>query len=301
MMRFRTRYHLASSGLVLLLAATGASAAPYQLRFGYLSNGSLGDAAEKDAAAALSIWGKEISSDYTDNITPRAVGFPKPAELAAATLSGEVTLMLMDSYYYLTLKSCASIPPTVVQSSNGTSTVAYVVLVRRKAGIHSLAQLSRRTIEIGNRTSQILPAVWLDTALHQNKLPAARGFFRSARNAANASKAMLDVFFGSADACVVTTRAFAQATELNPQLGQQLQVLKTSGRYLEQVACISPRAPQSIRKTILAGAFSLHRKPRGRQILALFGNQRVVPYQPAVLNETRSLIRAYQAGGGRPR
>ena len=39
----------------------------------------------------------------------------------------------------------------------------------------------------------------------------------------------------------------------------------------------------------------------GRQLLALSGTERVVPYQPSFLAATRELVQAYQAVGSRQR
>ena len=203
--------------------------------------------------------------------------------------------MILDTYHFLTIKQCAPLTPSFTPSAGGNVATAYVLLVRRKDGIRSLAQLAKHTIEIGTRGVQVMPRIWLDTVLAQNRLAPASTLFRSVGRAQNAGKAILNVLFGSTTACVVPQRAFSGAAELNPQVGQQLTALKTSVPYVEEFVFFSPHCPQDRATAIRSAALALHTKARGRQLMALFGVVKMVPFQKTQLRTARDLVRTYQA------
>ncbi|MCX6621235.1 MAG: PhnD/SsuA/transferrin family substrate-binding protein, partial [Acidobacteria bacterium] len=82
------------------------------------------------------------------------------------------------------------------------------------------------------------------------------------------------------------------AKEMNPQLGQ-LRVLARSRPMIEGVICVSTE-PNPLRQELIDAMLSLHKDPRGHQVLMVFKTDRLVPIQPGDLDSARELWRDYE-------
>ena len=100
--------------------------------------------------------------------------------------------------------------------------------------------------------------------------------------------AVLPVFFGQADACVVDASSFQVMCELNPQIGKILEVERHSQPYLETVICIHDRFERN-RETLIEGLRGLHEEANGRQILLVFKIARLVPFYVDAVESVREL------------
>ena len=110
------------------------------------------------------------------------------------------------------------------------------------------------------------------------------------------SRAVLDVFFGKAAACIVSRRTFQTMTELNPQLGKKLRILRTSPPLLFTVFCVRRDLPPELKTKIYQAAITLPANPTGRQLLKLFGGTGVLPFKPHYLETVRALMQQNKQG-----
>ena len=138
---------------------------------------------------------------------------------------------------------------------------------------------------------------WLDTQLLSAGLETQEKFFESVTVASKPTAAVLPVFFGKVPACTVDEPTFDVMKELNPQVGQQLQVLAISDTFADTVICLREDgwlSPQDKTDTIQS-LQNLHSEPVGQQICTLFKIDRLVPFEDAQLDTVRKLRATYAA------
>ena len=99
------------------------------------------------------------------------------------------------------------------------------------------------------------------------------------------------VFFGQADAAIVSRGALETAATLNPQIGNRIVVVSESKSLIGDFTCIPTSVNEKFKQSIEYAALHLHERTAGRQILTLFHIDRVVPFQPSYLDGTIELLR----------
>ena len=79
--------------------------------------------------------------------------------------------------------------------------------------------------------------------------------------------------------------------ELNPQIGNTLQVLATSEPFMTHVIClsISDWPSEANKQDVINGLRELDQVLAGRQILTLFKVSQFIPFQKAALETVRNL------------
>ena len=205
-----------------------------------------------------------------------------------------VDLLTVSSLLYLTMPESTLVRPRYVgvrpgEAENGTT---YLLLARAQNAASGLKALRRKSVVIATSGQSRLPRLWLEVLLRKAGLERSRKLLSSVREVGKAPAALLPVFFGQADYCIVTKGGFGTAAEMNPQLGRELKVVAASPRLHPCLVVTRNSWTQSSRdKKLLDDAMlNLHKHPEGRQTMALFGVQRMVPYQPFHLAGVRALL-----------
>lgn len=86
----------------------------------------------------------------------------------------------------------------------------------------------------------------------------------------NAQESLLKLFFQKADIALTDKASFDIAIELNPQIANQLVVLKSIPLTLGAVTFLSNKLPKEMIDNILTGSFKINQTERGKQLLTLF-------------------------------
>lgn len=141
--------------------------------------------------------------------------------------------------------------------------------------------------------------MWFETLLMREGLGRKEDFFGTIEDAGRTSQAVLGVFFGEFDACLVTHRSFETMKELNPQIGEELTALNRSPALMREMVCGRKGYDETRKQVLMDGAFKLHHYVKGQQILDLFGLDRVVPFDPAYLDPIIGLVEEYNDLRGR--
>ena len=146
-------------------------------------------------------------------------------------------------------------------------------------------------VESGNRGD--LPQAWLNQVVNDEAAKKAADFFSRIQTTEKASRAILPTFFGSADACLVSLNAFETASELNPQIKQQLQIVATSPNFIEQVFCKRSSYSNMTQQSVLEGAKQFESDPSGAQVMSLLRFKGVAAFKPEMINDIVPLLDAY--------
>jgi len=169
----------------------------------------------------------------------------------------------------------------------------YVALVNREGDIKDLEGLKHKKLMVQTGGLGEVPMIWLDTILMKQGLPASRQFCGEVKLVPKASGAVLPVFFGHADACVVVKKVFLMMVELNPQIGKRLAVLVQSPSFPRTVSWFG----KDWDKATIDGSRTMIMESNsgsvGRQFVSLMGYDAVVIWDPIILRPLEALLRDY--------
>lgn len=246
---------------------------------------------ENDAHAAVKAWAEAVAkpSHLELDGDPQIMS---SEDIVRAIANRRVDAFSITSAEYVKVSSFvdASIYSDAALSKTG---VEYLILVKEDSGIHDLAGLQGRSLLIYRHVTMCLAAAWLETQLAGAKLESSDRFFSSVVKSSKVSQTVLPVYFGRADACLVTRRDFDTMAELNPQVRQRLRSLAVSPKLIVALTGMHKDCSAEMKGKIRDAVTGLGNTPIGRQILTLFQSERLVPVDVSLLRSAVELETAY--------
>lgn len=270
------------------------------------SAGLFYDVDMNDARAVTRMWVEMFVRKMGEASAVETLIFADLPSIVAALEAKEVDLVTLPSVEYLELQRQVPVVPLAVSTRQGTITFEYGLLVRRDSGLQSLADLRGRKLIIEAANRGMLPWIWMETLLRRAGLPPNREFFGQIEEIGKTSRAILPVFFGQADACVANMESFTTMAELNPQVGEDLEVLILSPGFCRAPVCARKDFIEEYGGGLQESLISLQTDPQGVQLLHLFHVDGLIPFEEgqfaaeeALLTEYRALQRQREGGGGK--
>lgn len=277
--RFRREALRLATGLLLLPAATsvglGAEPAPvvedHQFRVAF-SHSFFGGVTDVDATAAIVAWQETILKPAGIPFNPHPMICAGLPDMVAALKRGEIDAVALQFSEY------AAVPAGLLDSAfvyvnerRGGAYEQYVLLVPQASDIREVRQLRGRRLIRWDHPRSCLAISWLDRLLAEEGQEPSATFFGAQTKEAKPAKAILPVFFGRADACLVTRATFLDMSELNPQVGQRLRVLAASADLIPSFLCFRRGYASRFRAQVEAAIQNLHTSTAGKQVLMIFG------------------------------
>lgn len=241
-----------------------------------------------DALAAFKAWIETVGRRRGINLLVEADSYSSVPELQQVVRSRAADLLVLRSLEYLGLeKEREMLDPVFMPERRNTIQQTYLLLTRRDRHL-TLADLRGKKILLVNSLGTGLSRAWMADVLRQAGLGTLNDFSPIVEDANKPSAAILPVYFGKADACVVDAESFTVMKELNPQIGQALEAGRTSTPYLETIICVRGDYVKN-RAELIEGLAELHEEASGRQILLVFKVDRLVPFENRALDTVREL------------
>lgn len=288
------------SGLVVsgLLVSVFFSAAVYAetkpiLRVAYIED-TLPGVDTRDTKVAIDVLLERMMAKKGLNYELELFFYPDIETAIQDSNTGKFDVMGITSVDYLRLRDHINVKPELVNKYDGNQFVEYVLLVRKDMHIKSLKQLENKMLILIKGASSTLSTIWLDTILLEHSMPESASFFNEVKKVDKISQAVLPVFFGQADACIVPRSSFDTMKELNPQVGKQLSILFTSPGLLVSVTCVRPGLDEATRKLIIDTTTDLEKETAGRQILTILQIEKVSRYRHEYMLSVEELYEKYK-------
>ena len=254
----------------------------------------------QDAQAALRVWGKALAKSMAEGQEVEWEVFLDRSSMLHAVQAGQVHMISITSLDYLKIRDDISMEPSLVGLQwGGRVGLPYLLLVRRDGDVQDLRELQDRRVVIGTRDEGRLARMWLDILLLKDGLAESQDYL-SAEKVDKAMKALMQVFFGQADACVVNAEAYETTAELNPQIAENLEILDRSPDLLSRLMCFPRDCDVGAQRILLDSALKLHRNAVGEQVLTLFHIERCALFRPSYLDNVTALVEEWHRlrGGG---
>ena len=255
------------------------------VRIGYFAN-TLLEVSLSDARAATQVWANRILKETTETAETRVMIISDLASLVLAIESAEIDIITLLPLEYLAVKHRTGLQPAFVGVRRGRCTEQYLLLVRKDSGVTGVSDLRGRGLLAATVVKSDIPLMWLSSFLAENGLPDCPTFFGRISRKARTSQAALPVFFGQEEACFVARSYYKTLTELNPQIDQELEPLAVSPGFCQGIVCFREGFKGVLADQIRNVLSSLHTRPHGQQLLALFQTDRLIPFKPEHLEET---------------
>ncbi len=251
---------------------------------------SRADVDQRDAEAALRVLAEELADQYGFHV--EATLYESVDKLVNDFAAKKLDFASINSVEYLQAAKTLKAKPEMTQYRNGTVFVKYLVLANADIQQKGLTHLKNKKLSI--QKDNKLSRLFLDTLLMQANLPPCGRFFAVTQEKTKDSQAILDVFFGRTDVCVVADASYRTMTEMNPQVGLKLRVIGESPGLISTVAFFRPDWPLEYKtKAIKAMSSEYKNHERGKQIMLLFNIERMDVIDEGDLDSLRKLVADY--------
>jgi ABC-type phosphate/phosphonate transport system substrate-binding protein len=192
---------------------------------------------------------------------------------------------------YLEIKNENLLEPVVIAEINNQTFEKYLLLVHTKSGFESLVDLENKRIIIGSSHMGSIAKTWLDVLLLQAELMPVENYFDNVKHISKTSKVVIPLFLSQIDACVISESSFNTMAALNPQIGEQLKILKTSPEFANNVYCMRMGLGEDENRTkILNSLIDMANNTAGRQLLRLFRINKLNPVESAAFDNTINVV-----------
>jgi hypothetical protein len=176
-----------------------------------------------------------------------------------------------------------NLKPLLLATRSGRWESRFVLLVSNTSGIQNLRDLQNRTLLVHRDGCGNLVDYWLDAAIAAGTGMQRQSFARC-QTVTQAREAVLPVFFGEADACVVSVAAYQAVVAQNPvQIPVRLTTLAKSKELPGQVVACRLNLPLEIQRRVIEQA---------RRLSWEFGEEpgALIPVEEVAFDNMRALL-----------
>ncbi|MDP1579012.1 MAG: PhnD/SsuA/transferrin family substrate-binding protein [Candidatus Didemnitutus sp.] len=267
-----------------------------------LSRAAFSNVNPNDVVSAWSVALERMGRQKGYQLRSNNKVFTQTEEFATALRQERLHLAIIDTWQFLDLEQNAGLEPLFVPVIGKEIGRQFVVLVRRGSGIRNLRDLRGHAVAWLESSKTNACRGWLESLLATDAQTTEAPLFDNWEVTPKPTNAILAVFFGQKVACLVDENSFALMKELNPQVGEKLEVLVRSERFVDVIICLSTSGwnPPAARNDVINALANLGVDASGRQILALFKISSVVPFAPNHLDTVRRLRSSRKAADSSP-
>ena len=235
-----------------------------------------------DARASIKLWIETMGRNHGYELEVDTRIFNSAESLYEEVAEDRLDLVIMNAWDYLDVREEQLLRPVFIPSGQEEVLDNYLLLVRRDGNIGSLAELRGADIALLDATGIHYARQWLDTQVLDQGLGDTEEFFGTVSVVDKVSAAVLPVFFGKFDACLVDCSGYRTMQQMNPQVERQLLALLTSPPLIETIICMHVHGHE-FEEDIVQTLGELHLEPRGQQILMVFKMERLVQFDPVYM------------------
>nr|WP_320192148.1 PhnD/SsuA/transferrin family substrate-binding protein [uncultured Desulfobacter sp.] len=283
--------------MMLLSAAVFLQGEPVQseeiVHIGF-SRSIVGSINENDTMAAVKLWSTKLvgTDEFPVNVQPKIYEGGKEIEIALK--KGMIDLINLSVVEFFDLQHLIDREPLIVAVYGDSITVEYLLLARKESRFADIKDLKGGFLKLSKNARTVLSTIWLNVKLADAGLPTAEQFFDKMVSANKISAALLPVFFGKADACLVTRRGFDTMAELNPQISHQLKIMAASKAYVPGFLGFRKNYQSRVKTIMLNNIENWDQTPAGGQILTIFQMNDITFQSFESLGPTMELIKEHR-------
>ena len=280
---------------VLCAQATGAPAQPTVVKLGFYLP-TVREANLADIKISLQVWAEELAAGLGLGVVTTT--YQDMADVRAAVNRGELHLINAAGMELAETFAPGELQRGYARHQQGTDE-GLALVVRSDAGLASFADL--RNKRVSRLNNDRLAQIFMETQCLKTARQHCREFLLLTEESRDI-QSVYSVFFGKADAGLVTLATLKTAIELNPQVATRLKVILDWRAKALVFGMMTRYAEPSVMTLMMGSVRETLKSPRGRQMLELFKTDFVNPVEPSdldvywrLLDEYRALEKAYGA------
>lgn len=273
------------------LAARATNSVPGELRMAF-SQQLFREFNPADGLAATKAWLQSLTKRYSAIQTNRTFLLEDLPAIEKATQRHEFDLVMVLAVEFLELKHRTPLSPWFTFRRGGPAGLELVLLTPAN-GAGSLGQLRGKRLVVYSAEHSELAALWIETLLQERYQVRLPEFFGSVTTDLKPTKAVLPVFFGQRDGCIVTRDAFNVMSEMNPQVARQLAVRDSSPPLLAAVLCANQHSDPELLRQIHSALTTAHEDTAAKQILTTFRIEKLDPFDPQLFENVNQLVQKH--------
>lgn len=292
MKKYIRYFTLTSIFFILLYPDSGQTEKRKIFRMGVIAD-TFSGVNQNDARIALNVLlAKQLNTEFLQ-YKAETVVYPDIHAAIQDTKAGKLDLLTLPTMDYILARDQIKMTPEMISGVGPEKEQSYILLVNEGSNIKSLSQLNNKNLIVEKGAGGKLALKWIDTLLLEESMPESDTFFREIKQVDKSSRALLPVFFGQADGCIVRNFAFETMVELNPQVGKKLLILNRSPVLGSTLLCFNPRIEKKFANTIINFIQKMPDHIEHRQVLLLFQVKQIFRYKPEYLNNLEALLHRY--------
>lgn len=191
---------------------------------------------------------------------------------------------------FLQIEKLGLLEPIAVSLRNNSVYDVYQLIVSKESNIKELKDLKGKKILIGYSISDDNPHIWLNNLLSNNRLGKKEKYFKAIEISDKSLPVILKVFFGQADACIISEDNLNLAIEMNPHLAKKFITIETSKPILRSILADRKSKSEKNKKLLSDNLLNLDQSAEGKQILTLFRIDKLVPFKKDYLESSYDFI-----------
>lgn len=207
----------------------------------------------------LELWARKLSSawaaSYADGGATIANLRPELSweRLEKLSRTGKADAFAIQGYELIERGAAANLEALLVPTKNGKAAmVEFIILRRREAEPFRIAKLEKKKIRVDRGGCGELVNRWLDCEIIPETGDSKREYLAEFYSASSAAEAVLDVYFGRIDACVVSREDYQELLQYNPAgLSGQLEEVRASPPFLKHIIACPAGERRAVRKLAL--------------------------------------------------
>jgi len=295
----RMKHFIIGLAIALLVAAaspvlgdnSAPATAPTEIRFAF-SKSMFIAVNENDAKAAVKVYVQSIG--YQNGIfVNNAEILDGTNAIAKALENQQADLLVLTAEEFFALEHLGLEGPVRMCKVNGSFTEDYLLLSREDGPLRQLEDLKGCSLIVANDPRASLAALWLEVLCREHGLGPAHLALGKYTSAEKTTQVVLPVFFGKADACIVTRNGWEIMCELNPQLKKQLRVVAVSPTLVPVLTCFRHGFTEAFKQQIFKAVDLSATRPCFPQLMTLFKCDGLGHGPLAMLDGTRDFLSTY--------
>ena len=277
----------------LLAVAFGAQSAsvpaqPPLLKLGFYLP-TIREANQVDLKVSLQVWAEEMATGLGYRVVTTT--FQNMAEVRRAVDQGELHFINAGG-----MELAESFAPDELQRGYARhrqgADEGLALVVRSDSGLTGFADL--RNKRVSRLNNDRLAEVFLETQCLKISKQRCSQFLTLAEEKRDI-QSVYSVFFGKADAALVTLATWRTATELNPQVATRLKVIQDWKTLSLVFGMMTSQASTGHLNAMMNSAREAIKSTRGRQMMELFKTDYVEPVDASALSPYWVLLQEYRA------
>jgi len=246
------------------------------------------DANQTDLKVSLSVWIEEVGKPY--GIQATTATYDDIAAMRRALDRAEVNLISGPGMELAEVFGPDEIRTGYARRNRGGDE-GIALLVASQSGIRGFADL--RGKRVSKLSNDRLSDVFLEVQCLKAAALACQDFMQVSPEKRDI-QSVYNVFFGRADAALVSLATLRTATELNPQVARRVRVLADWKARALIFGMMTRHTRENYRNLILSSVEEVMKTPRGRQILELFKTDYLEPVDADALKPYWALLGEYR-------